>query len=202
MNRIEVINYFIGFFNYKKYLEIGCHNGVCFKDIKAEYKVGVEPNKNRFATHYMTSDDFFKNNKDIFDIIFIDGLHIYEQVMKDIDNALVVLDKDGIIIVHDCNPSSEIRQRVPQESGGWNGNVWKAIVDVRQRQDVDVITLDTDQGLGIIIKRNNINVLEKLDVDLLKYSDLEKNREKFLLLTDIMIGILHIKNCLDLEYRK
>ena len=32
----------------------------------------------------MSSDIFFKSNKKYFDIIFIDGLHLEEQVDKDI----------------------------------------------------------------------------------------------------------------------
>ena len=36
----------------------------------------------------MTSDTFFKNNKDKFDVIFLDGLHTYEQTIKDINNAI------------------------------------------------------------------------------------------------------------------
>ena len=39
----------------------------------------------------MSSDEFFLKNKDQFDIIFIDGLHVYEQVKRDIENSLIVL---------------------------------------------------------------------------------------------------------------
>ena len=37
----------------------------------------------------MTSDEFFIQNKNTFDLIFIDGLHIYEQVIKDIDCRVI-----------------------------------------------------------------------------------------------------------------
>ena len=50
----------------------------------------------------MTSDEFFKNNKLFFDLIFLDGLHIlHEQTMKDIDNSLNYLKKNGLIVIHD-----------------------------------------------------------------------------------------------------
>ena len=32
----------------------------------------------------ITSDDFFKQNKNKYDCVFIDGLHIYDQVKRDI----------------------------------------------------------------------------------------------------------------------
>ena len=47
----------------------------------------------------MTSDEFFKNNKDQFDLIFIDGLHHYNQVKKDIINSVEVLKDGGIILM-------------------------------------------------------------------------------------------------------
>ena len=44
------------------------------------------------------SDDFFIKNKEDFDIIYVDGLHTYNQVKKDLINALKALKSDGIII--------------------------------------------------------------------------------------------------------
>ena len=52
----------------------------------------------------MTSDEFFKKNRQNFDIIFLDGLHTYEQTIKDIDNGLRFLNTSGVILVHDCLP--------------------------------------------------------------------------------------------------
>ena len=44
---------------------------------------------------------FFNNNKIFFDIIYIDGLHKYYQVKKDLNNALKFIKKDGTIICDD-----------------------------------------------------------------------------------------------------
>ena len=49
----------------------------------------------------MTSDKFFKDNEK-FDIIFIDGLHTFEQTIKDIDNSIKFLRDKGVILIHDC----------------------------------------------------------------------------------------------------
>lgn len=48
-----------------------------------------------------TSDDFFKHNKKKYDVIFIDGSHDKEQVIKDSLNAYDCLSEEGIIIWHD-----------------------------------------------------------------------------------------------------
>jgi predicted O-methyltransferase YrrM len=51
-----------------------------------------------------TSDDFFKKKCDKkYDLIYIDGLHIADQVLRDGKNAWKVLKKNGIIIFDDYN---------------------------------------------------------------------------------------------------
>lgn len=62
----------------------------------------------------MTSDDFFASNTRTFDLVFIDGLYEAHQVLKYINNALRFLNPNGTILMHDCNPLSEISSRYPQ----------------------------------------------------------------------------------------
>ncbi len=77
-------------------------------------KTGVDPSPRRvlaeWEMHQMTSDAFFATNTSKFDLIFIDGLHTSDQVIKDIFNALAALAKNGVIAVHDCNPMTEEAQ--------------------------------------------------------------------------------------------
>jgi predicted O-methyltransferase YrrM len=47
------------------------------------------------------SDDFFKNNKNHYNLIYIDGLHHYEQVKKDFINSFNFLESNGYIICDD-----------------------------------------------------------------------------------------------------
>lgn len=94
-NRISFISKAVQKFQNCKYLEIGCSTNVCFNAIPAINKIGVDPNAGGNIKD--TSDNFFKNNKKEFDVIFIDGLHIYEQCRKDIINSLKVLKKNGFI---------------------------------------------------------------------------------------------------------
>ena len=62
-------------------------------------KIGVDPFKG--GTHRMSSDKFFKINKIFFDVVFIDGLHKYEQCQRDCMNSMKFLNQGGIIIFHD-----------------------------------------------------------------------------------------------------
>ena len=130
----------------------------------------------------MTSDEFFENNEIYFDCIFIDALHIYEQVRKDILNSVKFLNAHGIIIVHDCLPKKIWNQIVPQIYGHWNGDVWKAIVEARTMKDIDTYTCKADHGLGIILKRPNKNLLslDTNDFKKLKFKDYYINHKKFM----------------------
>ena len=151
--RFQIIQKIIDYKKYKSYLEIGCDRNQSFSNISIDRRVGVDPVEG--GTHKMTSDDFFLNNKDNFNLIFIDGLHEYSQVMKDIHNSLNCLTEDGIIILHDCLPRSLFEQAVPRSQHIWTGDVWKAIVEIRTHQDVDTCVCLMDMGVGIIIKRAN-----------------------------------------------
>lgn len=162
-----LINNLINLKNYEHYLEIGCNNNITFDKVVCLYKEGVDPIKG--GTVRCTSDQFFILNKKKFDIIYIDGLHLKDQVLRDINNSLDALNEDGIILMHDCIPASEIMQITPlsaiyhhpqyKPATGWTGDVWRAALQVRNRPDVDFACLKTGTGIGCIIKRSNSSVL-------------------------------------------
>jgi len=179
-SRISLIQKIINEQNYRSYLEIGCDNNENFSRISIENKIGVDPLKG--GTLRMTSDEFFKINKDYFDIIFLDGLHTYEQTIKDIDNSLKFLKEKGVIIIHDCLPKKIWNQIVPRLYGHWNGDVWKAIVHTRTYENVDTYTLKADHGLGIVFNRKNKNHL-KIKVKNfknLKFSEYYEKHKEFM----------------------
>ena len=157
-SRLDMINYFIKKNDYKSYLEIGCDKNQIFSQITLSKKIGVDPYSG--GNVRKTSDDFFKENVEKFDLIFIDGLHVYEQVKKDIINSINFLNKEGVILVHDCLPDTIGKQAVPRYKMQWNGDVWKAIVDLRQRDDLEIHTCFVDQGIGIIKKQINSSILK------------------------------------------
>ena len=121
-------------------------------------KCGVDPVSG--GNIRKTSDNFFDNNQKTFDLIFIDGLHEYAQVKKDILNSLKFLNKNGIILVHDCLPDCSSKQAVPRYRMTWNGDVWKAIVDLRTDDQIEIFTCEMDQGIAIIQNKKNSNILK------------------------------------------
>jgi hypothetical protein len=161
-------------------LEIGCFNNDLFNHINCQKKVGIDPYSG--GTLRKTSDDFFSKNKETFDCIFIDGLHIYQQAKKDISNSMKSLNQNGVIFIHDCLPNNVLDQAIPRCKYIWNGDVWKAIVELRTLDYVDTYTCYADMGIGVILKNKN---KKKLKIDIkdfskLKFSDYFKNFKEYM----------------------
>jgi len=200
------------------YLEIGVDTGASFIPIKTKRKWGVDPSytlSSRRLFVYaallhlrvrgerlfrMTSDEFFLKNDTLLascgiDVCLVDGLHTYEQALRDVLNALKYLKPKGLILVHDCNPTTElmarpaagigdlIRENNPDWDGGWSGDVWKAIVHLRAlRDDVDAFVLDCDTGIGVVTKgrpKHSFSYTEA-DIRAMDYGSLCRNRQTLL----------------------
>jgi hypothetical protein len=190
INRSQIINYLIRRYKYKTYLEIGIRNPVLnFDKVKCKYKEGIDPDPLCGAKFVMTSDDFFKTLPLFkkYDIIFIDGLHMYKQVVKDIENSLNHLSMGGTIVLHDCNPMKKERQVEKRliHHKKWNGTVWKAFAELRiNREDLFMYVVDRDEGVGII-RRGFQNLFKKTTEKKLTYDFLKKNRKNLLKLCSI-----------------
>lgn len=200
------------------YLEIGVDTGTSFVPIKANRKWGVDPGytltRRRLLMYTvlsslkireervfrMRSDEFFAKKARFLasygiDVCLVDGLHTYNQALNDVLNALKYLKPQGIILVHDCNPMTElmarpasgieelISQNIPGWNGAWSGDVWKALVHLRAlRNDVEAFVLDCDTGIGVVTKGSPKVSLSytEADIDAMDYSVLCSNRKALL----------------------
>jgi len=183
MKRTDIINALIQKYGYKSYLEVGTQDPTSnFNKIIAEHKVSIDPFPRGEVTFVGTSDEYFdsisENTK--YDIIFIDGLHHDDQVLKDIDNSLRHLNHNGTIVCHDCLPSTELMQVRDMHDGEWTGDVWKAIAELRvERIDLDIKVVDTDYGCGIIRTGSNIPY-QPIDENYKTYAYYNLNKYKML----------------------
>jgi len=197
--RTEVINFLLSTLGRgTSYLEIGVRNPRDnFVEIKSSYKVSVDPGVEFLENpvdYQMTSDSFFEGvrkgeinlQERKFDLVFIDGLHLAEQVDRDIKNSMELLKEDGFIVLHDCNPPSQWHARENFEykhspaKGAWNGTVWKAFLKWRRNPEVTACCIDTDWGVGIISKQVKLGEVLVDSCEFYEYTDLEKNRKEFL----------------------
>ncbi len=173
--RQAFINKAISNFKHCNYLEIGVANNRVFNCIplKLVNKFGVDPNNG--GNFRMTSDEFFQNNEKKFDVIFIDGLHHYEQCQKDCINSIKSLNKNGIILLHDMLPQNRLEQIVPRKTARWTGDVWKVAVELMHTDNVEFRVINIDHGIGVLKITDNTEYkkmpeLKKADYDVfLKY---------------------------------
>jgi hypothetical protein len=186
--RWDIINHLINKNNYKSYLEIGVqdYSSNCEK-IKAEYKIAVDPTPRNKCDFIGTSDEYFAqlSLETKFDIVFIDGLHLSEQVNKDIENSLNHLNPKGTIVLHDCNPKTESMQLRNDHGGPWTGDVWKSVFKYRFRPDLEIYVVDTDYGCGIIKRGNQIPPSIEYNDFNLTWDTLEFNKKEMLNLTSV-----------------
>lgn len=190
MTRTEIINFCIKKYNFKTYLEIGVSSGENIKNVLIDKKDGVDPGVDYYGNKLsslvnfkMNSDQFFETieNDKIYDFIFIDGLHHHEQVDKDLENSFKHLSENGIIMLHDTMPSSYEAQVVPRIQRVWNGDVWKSVVKLRYiRNDLDIMTLDTDHGCTLIKKGSNIIYNEVKIEDAMCFNYFKENKIKLM----------------------
>lgn len=121
MDRPDVIQGLLNLYSNPSYLEVGVNHGITFHAITAARKVAVDPKFNfdvpqarlrpGGATsdyHEVPSDDYFANRPagDMFDVIFLDGLHTFDQTLRDLLNAMTCLKPTGAIVIDDVTPSS------------------------------------------------------------------------------------------------
>lgn len=181
MNRTDVINALIKKNGYKKYLEIGVEAGHNHKSIEVDFKHGVDPNVATYdAQFHLKSDEFFDVIKSElkYDIIFIDGMHKEEQVLRDFDNALKHLTKRGTIILHDASPPSEEFADPTPRAINWCGTVYKAIYKLRRRPTLTVHTVDCDFGCAIVqpIPANYTMKIKEFS----SFAEFDKNRQTYI----------------------
>ena len=189
------------------YVEIGVRDGDCVHQIGAATKAAIDPapvdpahiRSDGTELFQMTSDEFFSREASNWlsdrriDVALVDGLHEFEQALRDVLNLEPLMARHGVIFVHDCNPPT--RRHEQDMNGPWNGDVWKVLYYLgTYRPDLKFFTLDCDWGVGVITgfgeSPPNQGSRETAAVKSLDYSVLETDRE----------NILKLKNPLYSKY--
>lgn len=134
---------------FSNYLEIGTQFGWTLEAVQIPYKIGVDPNPKHslkclppgIRSLVMTSDEYFaaKNDSILFDFIYIDGLHVFQNVYRDLVHSVNCLSTDGIILIDDVIPvdiysagTNQMRAVTERKIQGnsskaWQGDVYKLL---------------------------------------------------------------------------
>ncbi|MDT9204515.1 MULTISPECIES: tetratricopeptide repeat protein [unclassified Limnospira] len=153
----------------KNYVEIGVETGKSLRlaslstvaigiDPQPQLQYKIAPSAKIFQ---MTSDNFFQNYNLLtelqgqrVDFAFIDGLHLFEQALKDFINLEKYSHSNTVICFHDTFPLDEITARRDRTTGFWSGDVWKVALILRKyRPDLKISTVAT-QPTGLTIVTN------------------------------------------------
>lgn len=180
--RWDIINEVIDAVRATRYLEIGVSVGHTFTKIRCREKTGVDlENPNALAGVLpMSSDEFFAQNRQRFDVVFVDALHSYEQSLADAVNALKCVDPGGFVILHDCNPSHRIAATRRMINGGamWNGQVFNTANRLRLSEGVSVVTVNTDFGVALVRRSGDFELHTHYRP--LAYGTFARNRARYL----------------------
>lgn len=154
-NYSELIKCICALTNAKSYLELGVSLGFSLFNVSkvVDKVVGVDmvdDRKFKCGEFYqMTTDKFFENNTDKFDIIFIDANHDIDFVTKDFENSLKFLNPNGIIILDDTDP---MEKHLVQPSRCGNSYLIKDYIR-QNHYELDIISLPIlCKGMSIVTK--------------------------------------------------
>lgn len=158
IEHLDLIKQIIRLTGCNKYLELGIREGYHIGQIRehCEYCVGVDILDRRtffnFDFKLSTTDKFFEDNTETFDIVFIDANHSFEFVKKDFINSLKILNQYGIILIHDTDPIYE-EYMSPDKCG----DSYKIIPWIEQNYpELNLITLPiTESGLTIVNRKSD-----------------------------------------------
>jgi len=169
-NRTAFISTLINLCGYTNYLELGIDDGNNISLVGKNSKVkcyGVDINQPSIIDGYtfykMTTDDFFKSNKFTFDIIFIDACHNIDFVINDFENALKIINKNGVILLHDVDPINI--DLVDMAGVKYSGNAYKVIDYIYvNHPDLNVLVLPIDEtGIAMVNKKRDCRLFSYKD---------------------------------------
>lgn len=185
-------------------LEIGIYQGVSLAKVcPPTIAIGVDPNPTviyplRAETHIFaeTSDQFFSQRRvekllsgRPVSIAFVDGLHLYEQALRDFINLESCCGPRSIILLHDTVPLDESTQSRSMDTQFHTGDVWKTVLCLKHyRPDLDIFTIATPPtGLTVVTRLDPTSSVLKHNYDeaIARFIDtpfatLESNRESAL----------------------
>jgi predicted O-methyltransferase YrrM len=71
------------------------------EEMNFDFNISNCKNVDKITIHKITSDIFFENNNQTFNVIYIDGCHEPDFIKRDMENSFNILQKNGIMWMDD-----------------------------------------------------------------------------------------------------
>lgn len=179
VTRPEVVNGLLGLYETPRYLEIGVNKGETFFAVQCADKIAVDPmflfdltaakaREPQAKFYQVTSDEFFCDITPVsarFEVIYLDGLHTFEQTLRDFTNAIEFLAPNGLILIDDIRPNSydasipdihrayELKAMLSNGDGSWMGDTFKLMFFIQTfYPQFSYRTIGDNHGQGVVWK--------------------------------------------------
>jgi hypothetical protein len=160
----RVLKWIHEFLKPANYVEIGIMKGVSLHQALPDTPriIGIDPSPDVMPAiaqqaptanaqiYELTSDEFFERY-DLTELLggplvlgFIDGLHLFEQVLRDFVNLEKHSDARTVVLLHDCIPFNAETASRERTTEFYSGDVWKAPLVLRRlRPELKMVTVRT-----------------------------------------------------------
>lgn len=149
-------------------VEVGIYQGVSLALFRPPTKViGIDPApldlpplQAETQVFRETSDEFFARvnaenplHGRTVSVAFIDGLHLFEQALRDFINLEARCGPRSVIILHDTLPLDEPTQRRERKTQFHTGDLWRIVLCLKHyRPDLEIFTVATaPSGLTVVM---------------------------------------------------
>jgi hypothetical protein len=166
------------------YLEIGIRKGESLRlALDETICVGIDPEPDlqtplpaNMRVFRMTSDAFFAEedlanllHSPSFALGFIDGLHLFEQALRDFINLEKFASPQSVVMLHDCLPLDAITADRTRTTHFYSGDVWKLTMCLKvHRPDLKMEMIRTGPT-GLCLISNLDSQSPVLDFNYKKY---------------------------------
>ncbi len=151
----------------RTYVEIGVDAGRTLSLARPPTRaIGVDPAAREGAAAFAAETRLFPTESDAFfardaeaalggapiDLAFIDGLHVFEQALRDFIHVERRAARDSVVLFHDCLPLDRATASRTRATGFWTGDVWKIVPALAEhRPDLTLFVIPTyPTGLGVV----------------------------------------------------
>jgi hypothetical protein len=88
------------------------------------------------------------------DLAFVDGLHLFEQALRDFIHIEEHSTRETVVLFHDCLPLTAATAARRRSTGFWTGDVWKIAPILRERRpDLEVFLIPA-YPTGLLVVTN------------------------------------------------